>query len=93
MLGAGARVGEIYARLGGRLGWWCWLRWRLSVLSVYSIDVAENVRATGELGKTAYKQLFFAGVGVMGAVLIAAPPLPLAGGGVVGALGDFGGGS
>ncbi len=72
MLGAGARVGEIL-RLGGPAWLVVLASLALSMLSVYSIDVAENVRATGELGKTAYKQLFFAGVGMMGAVLIALP--------------------
>jgi cell division protein FtsW (lipid II flippase) len=45
----------------------------LSFISVYSIDVAEGVRAHAELGRDALKQLVFIGAGVVAAVVIALP--------------------
>jgi cell division protein FtsW (lipid II flippase) len=45
----------------------------LSLISVYCIDVAEGVSAHGEFGRTALKQLFFAGVGIGAAVIVCMP--------------------
>jgi cell division protein FtsW (lipid II flippase) len=45
----------------------------LSLLSIYSIDVAENVKASGELGKTAMKQGIFLAAGMGAAFVIALP--------------------
>ena len=70
--GFGGRLGEIL-RLGGP----AWLvvaaSLALSLLSIYSIDVAENVHATGELGKTAIKQGAFLAVGMGAAFIVALP--------------------
>lgn len=45
----------------------------LSLLSVYSIDVAEGLHSGSELGRSALKQLFFLGAGGAGAIIIALP--------------------
>jgi cell division protein FtsW (lipid II flippase) len=45
----------------------------LSLLSVYSIDVAEGLHSGSELGRSALKQLMFLGAGGTAAIIIALP--------------------
>src|SRR5438034_1387986 len=74
-------VSDAVRRLAGlvRLGGPAWLvvgaSLALSLLSVYSIDVAESVKthAESELGRAAMKQLFFLGIGMGAAVVVAVP--------------------
>ncbi|RMH14727.1 MAG: hypothetical protein D6695_00395 [Planctomycetota bacterium] len=45
----------------------------LTIIGIYSIDIAQNVQGSGDLASEAWKQVVFATVGMLGATIIALP--------------------